>query len=204
MSQRTKDILAKLTLDEKIYHLEQIVTATFVPSLKKPNVVTGPDSALQLDEKLIYDVGTSLNLIGAETMIEAHDTYMSKSKNKIPPLFMQDVIHGHRTLYPINLAVAASFDRELAKELAGMAAKEASLDGVSVTFAPMVDLVRDPRWGRVMESSGEDPYLNGEMAKATVQGYQGDFGKYNIAKIPLVALYGCLCHFTIQIWVLSA
>ena len=187
MSQRTKDILAKLTLDEKIYHLEQIVTATFVPSLKKPNVVTGPDSALQLDESLIHDVGTVLNLIGAETMIEGHDTYMSKSKNKIPPIFMQDVIHGHRTLYPINLAVAASFNRELAKELAAMAAKEASLDGVGVTFAPMVDLVRDPRWGRVMESSGEDPYLGGEMAKATVEGYQGDFGKYNIA--------ACVKHF---------
>ncbi|MBO5357380.1 MAG: beta-glucosidase BglX [Clostridia bacterium] len=187
MSQRTKEILAKLTLDEKIYHLEQVTTATFVPSLKKPNVVTGPDSALKLDENLVFEVGTSLNLIGAETMIEAHDYYLKNSKNKIPPVFMQDVIHGHRTLYPINLAVAASFNRELAKELAGMAAKEASLDGVSVTFAPMVDLVRDPRWGRVMESSGEDPYLNGEMAKATVQGYQGDMGKYNIA--------ACVKHF---------
>ncbi len=187
MSQRTKEILAKLSLDEKIYHLEQVTTATFVPSLKKPNVVTGPDSALKLDEKLVFEAGTSLNLIGAETMIEAHDYYMEHSKNKIPPVFMQDVIHGHRTLYPINLAVAASFNRELARELAGMAAKEASLDGVSVTFAPMVDLVRDPRWGRVMESSGEDPYLNSEMAKSTVQGYQGDMGKYNIA--------ACVKHF---------
>ncbi len=187
MSQRTKEILAKLSLDEKIYHLEQVTTATFVPSLKKPNVVTGPNSALKLDEKLVCDVGTCLNLVGAETMIEAHDFYMERSKNKIPTVFMQDVIHGHRTLYPINLAVAASFNRELAKELAAMAAKEASLDGVSVTFAPMVDLVRDPRWGRVMESSGEDPYLNGEMAKATVEGYQGDMGKYNIA--------ACVKHF---------
>lgn len=187
MSQRTKDILAKLTLDEKIYHLEQLTTATFVPSLKKPNVVTGPDSALKLDEDLIHEAGTLLNLIGAETMIEGHDYFMSKNKNKVPPVFMQDVIHGHRTLYPINLAVAASFDRELASELAGMAAKEASLDGVGVTFAPMVDLVRDPRWGRVMESSGEDPYLNGEMAKATVKGYQGNMGKYNIA--------ACVKHF---------
>ena len=100
---------------------------------------------------------------------------------------MQDVIHGHRTLYPINLAVAGSFNRDLAKELAAMAAKEAALDGMCVTFAPMVDLVRDPRWGRVMESSGEDPYLNGEMAKATVEGYQGDMGKYNIA--------ACVKHF---------
>ena len=187
MSQRTKDILSKLSLDEKIYHLEQLTTATFVPSLKKPNVVTGPDSKLQLEEDMIHEAGTLLNLVGAETMIEGHDYFLSKNKNGIPPIFMQDVIHGHRTLYPINLAVAASFDRELARELAAMAAKEASLDGVSVTFAPMVDLVRDPRWGRVMESSGEDPYLNSEMAKATVKGYQGDMGKYNIA--------ACVKHF---------
>ena len=181
MSKRTEEMLSKLSLDEKIFHLVQLTTATFVPSLKKPNVVTGPNSKLHLDEDMIHEAGTLLNLIGAETMIEGHDYYMSKNKNGIPPIFMQDVIHGHRTLYPINLAVACSFDRELAKDLAAMAAKEASLDGVGVTFAPMVDLVRDPRWGRVMESSGEDPYLNSEMAKATVEGYQGDMGKYNIA-----------------------
>lgn len=187
MSKRTEEMLSKLSLDEKIYHLVQLTTATFVPSLKKPNVVTGPNSKLHLDEDMIHEAGTLLNLIGAETMIEGHDYYMSKNKNGIPPIFMQDVIHGHRTLYPINLAVACSFDRELAKDLAAMAAKEASLDGVGVTFAPMVDLVRDPRWGRVMESSGEDPYLNSEMAKATVEGYQGDMGKYNIA--------ACVKHF---------
>ena len=187
MSKRTEEILSKLSLDEKIFHLVQLTTATFVPSLNKPNVVTGPNSILKLDEDMIHEAGTLLNLIGAETMIEGHDYFMSKNKNGIPPIFMQDIIHGHRTLYPINLAVAASFNRELAKDLAAMAAKEASLDGVSVTFAPMVDLVRDPRWGRVMESSGEDPYLNSEMAKATVEGYQGDMGKDNIA--------ACVKHF---------
>lgn len=187
MSKRTEEILSKLSLDEKIFQLVQLTTATFVPSLNKPNVVTGPNSILKLDEDMIHEAGTLLNLIGAETMIEGHDYFMSKNKNGIPPIFMQDIIHGHRTLYPINLAVAASFNRELAKDLAAMAAKEASLDGVSVTFAPMVDLVRDPRWGRVMESSGEDPYLNSEMAKATVEGYQGDMGKDNIA--------ACVKHF---------
>ena len=191
MSKRTEEILSRLSLDEKIFHLVQLTTATFVPSLKKPNVVTGPNSKLHLDENMIHEAGTLLNLVGAETMIEGHDYFLSKNKNGVPPVFMQDVIHGHRTLYPINLAVAASFDRELAKELAAMAAKEASLDGVGVTFAPMVDLVRDPRWGRVMESSGEDPYLNCEMAKATVQGYQGDMGKYNIAAcVKHYAAYG--------------
>ncbi len=187
MSQRTKEMLSKMSLDEKIYHLEQITTATYLTKWSTYEIITGPDSKLKLNKDMIFDIGTSLNLVGAETMIDALTNYLNKSKFKRPPVFMQDVIHGHRTLYPINLGVAASFDRELAKELAAMAAKEASLDGVSVTFAPMVDLVRDPRWGRVMESSGEDPYLNSEMAKATVEGFQGDMGKYNLA--------ACVKHF---------
>lgn len=188
MSKRTKEILANMTLEQKIYHLQQITTATFLTTKEsKFEIITGPDSAVKLDKDMVFDVGTSLNLVGAETMIDAESNYLKNSKYKIPLMIMQDVIHGHRTLYPINLGVAASFDRELAKELAQMAAKEASLDGMCVTFAPMVDLVRDPRWGRVMESSGEDPYLNGEMAKATVEGYQGDMGKYNIA--------ACVKHF---------
>lgn len=187
MSKRTQEILANMTLEQKIYHLEQLPTATFLTVGGRYHIITGPESKLKLKKDMVYDVGTTLNLVGAETMIDATNNFLKGSKYKIPLMIMQDVIHGHRTLYPINLGVAASFDRKLAKDLAAMAAKEASLDGMSVTFAPMVDLVRDPRWGRVMESSGEDPYLNSEMARATVQGYQGDMGKYNIA--------ACVKHF---------
>lgn len=187
MSKRTQEILNNMTLKQKIYHLTQLPTATFLTTGNRYEVITGPDSKLKLDKDMVYDVGTTLNLVGAETMIDATSNYLKNSKYKIPLMIMQDVIHGHRTLYPINLGVAASFNRALAKDLAAMAAKEASLDGMSVTFAPMVDLVRDPRWGRVMESSGEDPYLNSEMARATVEGYQGDMGKYNIA--------ACVKHF---------
>ena len=187
MSERIKEMLAGMSLKDKIYQLEQITTATFLTKWSHYDIITGPDSRLKLDKEMIYDVGTSLNLVGAETMIDAQTNYLAKSKNKNPLVYMQDVIHGHRTLYPINLAVAASFDRDLARSLAAMAAKEAALDGMGVTFAPMVDLARDPRWGRVMESSGEDPYLNGEMARATVEGYQGDMGKYNLA--------ACVKHF---------
>lgn len=188
MSKRTQEILANMSLKQKIYHLQQVTTATYLTTKESRfEIITGPNSAVKLDKEMVFDVGTSLNLVGAETMIDAESNYLKNSKYKIPLMIMQDVIHGHRTLYPINLAVAGSFDRDLAKEVAQMAAKEASLDGMSVTFAPMVDLVRDPRWGRVMESSGEDPYLNGEMAKATVEGYQGDMGKYNIA--------ACVKHF---------
>ena len=183
---KAQEILNGMTLDEKIYHLVQMTTMTYLKS-DGTDIVTGPNSTMQLDKEYIYDVGTLLNLVGAQTMIDAQTNFLNHSKRKIPPIFMQDVIHGHRTLYPINLGVAASFDRQLAHDVAAMAAKEASLDGVSVTFAPMVDLVRDPRWGRVMESSGEDPYLNSEMAAATVKGYQGDMGKYNIA--------ACVKHF---------
>lgn len=187
MSKRTMDILSKMTLDEKIYQLEQITTGTFLPNLRKLDIITGPNSRVKLDDNMLYEVGTTLNLVGAKTMIEAMTNYLESSRQKLPPLIMQDVIHGHRTLYPINLGVAASFDRDLARDLAKMAAKEARLDGVAVTFAPMVDLVRDPRWGRVMESSGEDPYLNSEMARATVEGYQGDMGRYNVG--------ACVKHF---------
>ena len=191
MSKRTEEILAGMSLKQKIYHLEQITTGTFLTNPKNYNIITGPNSRFKLDEDMMHDVGTSLNLVGAETMIDATKNYLNKSKYKIPLMIMQDVIHGHRTLYPINLGVAATFNRKLAHDLAQMAAKEAALDGMSVTFAPMVDLVRDPRWGRVMESSGEDPYLNGEMAKATVEGYQGDMGKYNIAAcVKHYAAYG--------------
>ncbi len=183
---KAQEILSKMTLEEKIYHLVQMTTMTYLKT-DGTNIVTGPDSTMKLDKEYIYDVGTLLNLVGAQTMIDAQTNFLNGSKRKVPPVFMQDVIHGHRTLYPINLGIAASFDPQLAHDVAKMAAKEASLDGVGVTFAPMVDLVRDPRWGRVMESSGEDPYLNSQMAKATVEGYQGDMGKYNIAS--------CVKHF---------
>ena len=183
---KAQEILSKMTLEEKIYHLVQMTTMTYLKS-EGTNIVTGPNSKMKLDKEYIYDVGTLLNLVGAQTMIDAQTNFLNGSKRKVPPVFMQDVIHGHRTLYPINLGVAASFDPQLAHDVAAMAAREAALDGVGVTFAPMVDLVRDPRWGRVMESSGEDPYLNSQMAKATVEGYQGDMGKYNIA--------ACVKHF---------
>lgn len=190
MGTKAQEILNGMTLDEKIYHLVQMTTMTYLKA-DGTDFMTGPNSKMYLDKEYIYEVGTLLNLVGAQTMIDALTNFLNGSKKKVTPVFMQDVIHGHRTLYPINLGVAASFNRELAHDLAAMAAKEASLDGVSVAFAPMVDLVRDPRWGRVMESSGEDPYLNGEMAAATVKGFQGDMGKYNIAAcVKHYAAYG--------------
>ncbi|MEI0737956.1 glycoside hydrolase family 3 N-terminal domain-containing protein [Paenibacillus sp. JTLBN-2024] len=94
-------------------------------------------------------------------------------------MFMADVVHGFKTIFPIPLAIGCSWDLELAEKSAEIAAKESAVSGIHVTFAPMVDLVRDPRWGKVMETTGEDPYLNGLFARAFVRGYQGSNLKGN-------------------------
>jgi len=181
-----KALLDKMTVKEKAYQLLQLNTLAY--SVDKGVVkITGPVAQDEIDKDYIFEAGSALNSVGAQRMIDIQSNYLKNSNNKIPLVLMQDVIHGYRTIYPINLAISASFDTKLAHDCAAMAAKEASIDGVQVTFAPMVDLVRDARWGRVMESSGEDPYLGCKMAKATVEGYQGDMGKYNIA--------ACVKHF---------
>ena len=180
-----KKLLESMTLQQKIFQLLALNACIFAG--KGEVDITGPVSELTIDLNLVYEAGGVLNTIGAERMKTIQDTFLEKNSAKIPLLFMQDVIHGHKTIYPINLGLAASFDRDLERECAAMAAKEASVDGISLTYAPMVDLARDARWGRVMETSGEDPYLSCEMAKATVEGFQGDMGKYNIAT--------CVKHF---------
>ena len=115
--------------------------------------ITGPVKEMNLELEHLYETGSVLNSIGAQRTIDIQSDYLSKSRNKIPLIFMQDVIHGYRTIYPINLGLSCSFDTSLARECAQMAAKEAAVDGIHVTFAPMLDLARDARWGRVMESS---------------------------------------------------
>lgn len=181
-----KALLNKMTVKEKAYQLLQLNTLAY--SVDKGVVkITGPVAQDEIDKDYIFEAGSALNSVGAQRLIDIQTNYLKNSNNKIPLVLMQDVIHGYRTIYPVNLAISASFDTKLAHDCAQMAAKEASVDGVQVTFAPMVDLVRDARWGRVMESSGEDPYLGCKMAKATVEGYQGDMGKYNIA--------ACVKHF---------
>lgn len=103
---------------------------------------------------------------------------------------MSDVVHGYKTIFPIPLAIGCSWNIDLAEQSAKIAAKEAAVSGIHVTFAPMVDLVRDPRWGRVMESTGEDPFLNSMFAKAQVKGFQGKDLKTNLDHIA-----ACVKHF---------
>ena len=183
-----KKLLENMSLKEKLYQLEQVNSDIYIKGDDMP--ITGPDFLLEFDENYKYEVGSVYNSIGAERNIKIQKEYLEKSKNKIPLAFMLDVIHGYYTLYPINLGLACSFDRALVKECAEMAAKEASVDGINVTFSPMLDVSRDARWGRCMESCGEDTYLTCEMAKASVEGFQGDGKKYTLgASVKHIAGY---------------
>lgn len=182
-----KKIISQMTLEEKVSHLMQVGARFFKKDAGSLN--TGPLEELKISPENIKAAGTTLSCANSEGMIAIQKTHLEEDRNKLPMLFMQDVIHGYRTIFPIPLGLGCSFDSELVRECAKMSAKEAAVAGVNVTFSPMVDLVRDARWGRVMESTGEDPYLNSELARAFVQGYQGDDlkGDYNIA--------ACVKHF---------
>ncbi len=163
-------LLAQMTLDEKI---GQLVQTNGIMFLKDDTELTGPAAELKIDLDYRKNIGSLLNFKNANNAIEIQTKYMQQNKNKIPMLFAMDVIHGCRTIYPIPLALGASFDPELVEECSAMAAKEAAADGIHLTFSPMVDLSRDARWGRVMEGFGEDAYYTGVMASAQIRGYKG-------------------------------
>ncbi len=166
-----KELLSKMTLEEKVGQLVQLNAECFGESRAE---ITGPLAHVGVPaDKLCY-VGSALNFFGAEEMITIQREHLQNDRHKIPMIFMMDVIHGYRTIFPVPLGIGASFDTEVASECARMMAKEASAGGVQVTFAPMVDYVRDARWGRVMETTGEDPLLNCRMGAAQVKALQGD------------------------------
>ena len=165
-------LLRKMTLEEKIGQLVQF-SAGFA---------TGPGSEgknQRFDDLVAKaQVGSLFNVVGAEATNHYQHIAMEKSRLHIPLIFGLDVIHGHHTTFPIPLAVAASFDPAMAELVARTGAQEARIDGVPWVFSPMVDIARDPRWGRIIESNGEDPYLSSAMARAWVRGYQqGDLSK---------------------------
>ena len=165
-------ILEQMTLDEKIAQLTQLTSSFFEGSSDK-NDPTGPMNELGINKEIVQNCGSVIGASGAKEIISIQREHLRKSRLSIPLLFMADIIHGFKTIFPIPLAIGCSWDLELAEKSAQIAALEASVSGIHVTFAPMVDLVRDPRWGRVMESTGEDPYLNSQFAKAFVHGFQG-------------------------------
>ena len=173
---KQKQILALLqdmSLTEKIGQMVQMVGMLY--DAKEQGIITGPMMAdMKVTDEDLKMAGSSLLLYGGEKLARIQKSYMENQPHHIPQMFMYDVIHGMKTIFPVPLAQGASFDPVLARDCASVAAKEAAAGGIHVAFSPMVDLVRDPRWGRVMESTGEDPYLNGLFAEAMVQGLQGD------------------------------
>lgn len=177
-------VLASMTLEEKIGQMMQIVPWDGDGDKE----VTGPMELLGLSEEQMFCCGSFLGTADPEEIERIRKAYKEKSGSKIPLLFMFDVIHGFRTIFPIPLALGCTFRPEAAREMAEIAGKEASVSGLNVTFSPMADMVRDPRWGRVMESTGEDGWLNGLFAAAMVKGYQENpEEKYRIS--------ACVKHF---------
>lgn len=166
-----KALLKNMTLEQKIGQLIQLNANFFT---KSESEITGPVEWFGVGEGKLRLIGSTLNFQGADEMKTIQDKHLAEDPNNIPMVFMMDVIHGFRTIYPIPLALGCSFDPELVADCSRMAAKEASAGGVQVTFTPMVDYVRDARWGRVMETCGEDPYLNSVMGATQVKAFQGD------------------------------
>ena len=163
-------LLQRMTLEEKIGQMNQYNGFWDV---------TGPapkegDAILKYDHLKKGLVGSVLNVTGVEKVRKLQEIVMNESRLGIPLIFGFDVIHGYKTITPIPLAEAASWDLDAIQQSARMSAIEASAVGINWTFAPMVDISRDPRWGRVMEGSGEDPYLGSKIGVARIKGYQGD------------------------------
>ncbi len=165
INQKVDSVLKLMTLEEKIGQLNQY---------SGDWVSTGPitNDGDKQDQVRKGQLGSMLNIMGVNHTRQLQEMAM-QSRMKIPLLFGQDVIHGYKTTFPIPLAEAASWDMNAIELSARIAAIEASAAGIHWTFAPMVDIARDPRWGRVMEGAGEDPYLGSLIAKARVKGFQG-------------------------------
>jgi beta-glucosidase len=166
LNERVDTLLKKMTLDEKIGQLVQF----------SAGYATGPGASnLRYDDLVAKgQVGSFLNVVGAEATNHYQHIAMEKTRLRIPILFGLDVIHGHRTTFPAPLALAASWDPAAVEKVARISAEEARADGIAWAFSPMVDIARDPRWGRIIESAGEDPYLGSAIARAWVKGYQQD------------------------------
>jgi len=167
IEKRVDALLAKMTLEEKLGQLQQLDG--------EGDGKYRPEH-LELVRKGL--LGSTLNVRGAKATNELQKVAVEQSRLKIPLIFGFDVIHGYRTIFPVPLGEAASWDPSAVERAAGIAAAESRASGVHWTFAPMVDIARDARWGRIVEGSGEDPYLGSVMARARVRGFQGtDYSK---------------------------
>lgn len=178
-------LMKKMTLEEKIGQLNLPVTG---------EITTGQAKSSDVAKRIRNgEVGGLFNLKGVERIREVQRQAVEESRLGIPLLFGMDVIHGYETIFPISLGLSCTWDMKAIEESARIAAVEASADGISWTFSPMVDVSRDPRWGRVSEGNGEDPFLGAAIARAMIRGYQGKDMSRNdeiMACVKHFALYG--------------
>jgi len=178
------NLMAKMTVDEKIGQLN-------LPS--SGDITTGQANSSDIGKKIrAGQVGGLFNIKGVDKITAVQKVAVEESRLKIPLLFGMDVIHGYNTVFPIPLGMSATWDMYAVEKSARIAAIEASASGINWTFSPMVDISRDPRWGRISEGNGEDAYLGSAIAKAMVKGYQGDLKSNNqiLACVKHYALYG--------------
>jgi len=183
IDRRVDSVLALMTLEEKVGQMNQYNGFWDVTG----PAPQGGDAALKYEHLKKGWVGSMLNVKGVKDVRALQKIAVEETRLHIPVIFGFDVIHGYKTISPIPLAEAASWDMEIIERSAQIAAAEAAASGLNWTFAPMVDVSRDARWGRVMEGAGEDPYLNSRIAVARVKGFQGNLGEFNVA--------ACVKHF---------
>jgi beta-glucosidase len=185
---KTKDLfvnelMAKMTLEEKLGQLNLPTSG---------DIVTGQGKSMNVKERIEKgEVGGLFNIKSIAKIKEMQDIAMTKSRLKIPLIIAMDVIHGYETTFPIPLALSCTWDMNLIEKSARIAAQEATADGINWTFSPMIDIARDPRWGRIAEGSGEDPFLGSLIAKAMIKGYQGNSLAANNT------LLACAKHFAL-------
>ncbi|UOQ47131.1 glycoside hydrolase family 3 C-terminal domain-containing protein [Gracilibacillus caseinilyticus] len=182
-------LLEQMTLQEKIDQLTQLA-APFFKGAEDAGAITGPMMNMEVEDDNIRNAGSVLGASGARNIKSIQEQHLAENRLSIPLLFMSDVVHGYKTIFPIPLAIGCSWNLELAEDSARIAALESAVSGIHVTFAPMVDLVRDPRWGRVTETTGEDPLLNSLFAKAQVRGFQGEDVANDLERVA-----ACVKHF---------
>lgn len=183
-----KELLMDMSVLEKIGQLVQFSGEFF----ESQDVTYGPQQKLGISQEIVDLAGSVLNVTGAETTRKIQMNQMAKQPHHIPMLFMSDIIYGYKTIYPNPLGLGATWNPELVAQACEMAAKEAAASGNHVTFAPMVDVIHDARWGRCLESPGEDPILNSSIAQAMVYGFQKNLstGSGQIACLKHFAAYG--------------
>lgn len=172
---KVDSVLALMNLEEKIGQLNQYSLGS---EFTGPGNKKGQDS-IRYQQLISGQVGSVLNLLGAENTRKMQELVIEKTRLGIPLLFAYDVIHGYQTMFPVPLAESSSWNLELMQKTAEAAAAESAASGLHWTFAPMIDVTVDARWGRVMEGAGEDPYLQAEIAKARINGFQGDDLSHN-------------------------